>query len=93
MGVAVALAASGRACSGVASPRPIPRSPHWMARVNEPLTERELAARRRSAQRRSPFGESSWIESTAQRLGLSSTLNPRSRPQVRFEDELKHHDS
>jgi putative transposase len=63
---------------------PIPRLAHWVQRVNEPLTERELAAVRRSAQRGSPFGESSWIETTAQRLGLASTLRPRGRPQVRF---------
>lgn len=75
------------------SPWPIPRSPNWVAKVNEPLTERELADLRRSAQRGSPFGKSSWIESTAQRLGLSSTLNPRGRPQVRFEDEPENNDS
>ena len=75
------------------SPWPIPRSPHWLSRVNEPLTDRELADLRRSAQRGSPFGESSWIESTARRLGLSSTLNPRGRPKVRFKDEPEVNDS
>ena len=69
------------------SPWPIPRSPHWLARVNEPLTDRELIALRRSAQRGSPFGDSAWIESTAQRLGLAPTINPRGRPQVRFNDK------
>ena len=75
------------------SPWPIPRSPHWVAKVNEPLTDRELADLRRSAQRGSPFGESSWTESTAQQLRLSSTINPRGRPQVRFDEEPKNNDS
>jgi putative transposase len=64
-----------------------------VARVNEPLTDRELAALRRSAQRGSPFGDSAWIESTAQRLGLAPTINPRGRPQVRFKDQPGNNES
>ena len=75
------------------SPWPIPRSPNWVARVNEPLTDRELADLRRSAQRGSPFGDSTWIESTAQRLGLTPTINPRGRPQVRFNDQPDNNES
>jgi putative transposase len=63
---------------------PIPRRPHWTAHVNEPLTAGELDRVRRSAQRCAPYGETSWIETTARRLGLGSTLRPRGRPQVRF---------
>ena len=66
------------------SPWPIPRLPNWVAKVNEPLTDKELADVRRSALRGRPFGESTWIESIAQQHGLSSTLRPRGRPQVRF---------
>ena len=69
------------------SPWPIPRAPQWVSRVNDALTDRELTALRRSAQRGSPFGDSAWIESTAQRLGLAPTLNPRGRPQVRCNDQ------
>ena len=72
---------------------PIPRSPHWLARVNEPLTDRELAALRRSAQRGNPFGDSDWIETTAQRLGLAPTMNPRGRRQVHFNDKSDNNDS
>ena len=75
------------------SPWPLPRSPQWLARVNEPLTDRELIALRRSAQRGSPFGDSAWIESTAQRLGLAPTINPRGRPQVRFNDKSDNDDA
>lgn len=63
---------------------PMPRSAHWAERVNQPLTEAELHAVRRSTQRGSPFGESAWTEPLAQRLGLASTLRPRGRPQVRL---------
>ena len=66
----------------VLSAWPIPRRPNWVEKVNEPLTERELAAVRRSAQRGRPLGKPAWVESTAQRLGLASTLRPRGRPQV-----------
>lgn len=71
------------------SPRPIPRSPHRVARVNEALTDGELTALRRSAQRGSPFGDPAWIKSTAQRLGRVSNLNPRGRPQVRLKPNQK----
>ena len=67
---------------------PIRRSRNWVARVNEPLSESELTAMRRSVQRGSPFGDSHWIASTAQRLGLSSTINPRGRPKQRGQDSL-----
>ena len=68
------------------SPWPLPRLPRWVERVNEPLTDDELAAIRTSAKRGSPYGEASWIESSVKRLGLESTLRPRGRPQVRFLD-------
>ena len=75
------------------SPWPIPRSPNWVARVNEALTDRELIVLRRSAQRGSPFGDSTWIDSTAQRLGLAPTINPRGRPQVRFNNQTDNNES
>lgn len=63
------------------SPWPIPRLPRWVDRVNQPLSERELEAVRRCAQRGSPLGDEAWVESTARKLGLESTLRPRGRPQ------------
>ena len=72
---------------------PISRLPRWVDRVNEPLTDGELAAIRTSAKRGSPFGERSWIESSVKRLGLESTLRPRGRPQVRFPDETPNKES
>lgn len=72
---------------------PIPRLPNWVAKVNEALTDPELAALRRSAQRGSPFGMPSWTVATVERLGLSSTLRPRGRPQVRFPNEAENKES
>ena len=65
------------------SPWPVPRSPHWIDTVNAAMSEAELAAVRRSIQRGRPFGDDSWTAATAARLGLTSTLRPRGRPQVR----------
>jgi len=65
------------------SPWPLPRLPNWLDRVNDPLTEDELAAVRLSAQRGRPLGDEEWIESTAERLNLESTIRPRGRQRIR----------
>ncbi len=62
---------------------PLPRLPNWIRRVNELLTDKEIAAVRWSLKRGSPFGNETWVESTARRLDLESTLRPRGRPQIR----------
>ena len=62
------------------APWPRPRLPNWVARVNEPLSDQELEAVRRCAQRGQPWGSPAWIESTARRCSLESTLRPRGRP-------------
>jgi len=59
---------------------PLPRKASWIDHVNDPLTEAELAAVRRSVQRGNPFGGSAWSERATRRLGLESTLRPRGRP-------------
>ncbi len=68
------------------SPWPTPRLPGWVARVNEPLTDEELAAVRMSAQRGRPLGDSEWVASTARRLNLESTIRPRGRQRIHFTD-------
>lgn len=65
------------------SPWPIPRAANWTQKVNEPLTEPELARVRLSTLRGRPFGESAWVESVVKQSGLESTLRPRGRPRVR----------
>jgi putative transposase len=72
---------------------PISRSPGWVARVNQPFTDAELHAVRASAQRGSPFGGTSWVESTSKRLNLESSLRPRGRPLVQFDAENENNES
>jgi putative transposase len=59
-------------------PVPLPRN--WLARVNKPQTETEVAAMQRSIERGTPYGSEPWAKRTATRLGLQSTLRPRGRP-------------
>ena len=44
------------------------------------FTDSELAALRRSVERGTPFGHADWVERTAERLGLESSLHPIGRP-------------
>jgi putative transposase len=62
---------------------PIPRTPNWIKRVNEPLTDGELASIRTCAQRGRPWGDANWLAKTVKRLGLESTVRPRGRQRVR----------
>lgn len=59
---------------------PVPRQPGWIDRVNEPLTDAELSAVRRSVERGCPFGSSAWSERAISKLHLETTLRPRGRP-------------
>ena len=61
---------------------PLARKPSWVAHVNEPLTDAELVAVRRSVRRGSPFGSEAWSKRAALRLGLESTLRPQGRPRM-----------
>jgi len=70
------------------SPWPLPRLPKWVARVNDPLTKKELDAVRLSAQRGRPLGDDVWVESIASRLNLESTIRPRGRQKVRSQDDV-----
>ena len=64
-------------------PGPVPRHAGWLEYVQEPHTEAELAAVRRSVARGSPYGGESWVKQTAAALGLESSLNPPGRPKKR----------
>jgi putative transposase len=59
---------------------PLPRPSSWTQYVNQPQTEAELVAIRRSVQRGQPYGGAPWVQATAERLGLQSTLRARGRP-------------
>jgi putative transposase len=59
---------------------PIGRPADWVERVNTPLSAGELKRLRLSVVRGRPFGEDSWADRTARRLGLEHTLRPEGRP-------------
>ena len=61
-------------------PWPVPRPRLWRSHVNQPETEAELAALRRCVKKGAPFGEEAWVQATARKLDLESTLRPRGRP-------------
>jgi putative transposase len=52
----------------------------WLALVNQPQTDSELEAIRRSVGRSQPYGSDAWVRETARHLGLESTLRARGRP-------------
>lgn len=59
---------------------PLPRPRNWVEIVNQPQSDAELQALRKSVQRGTPFGSSQWQVRTANRLGLEWTIRPRGRP-------------
>jgi REP-associated tyrosine transposase len=71
----------------VLSAWPRRRPAHWLDYVNTHQTEAELQALRRSVQRGTPYGNESWVTSSATRLGLDFTLRPRGRPRTRPQKE------
>ncbi len=83
--------ATAWACSSLGCPPPdvrtpaLPRRPrragaHWLAHVEQPLTDAERVAVRRSVARETPFGTPAWTEMTASVLGLESTLREAGPP-------------
>ena len=59
---------------------PIPAPRDWRQIVTNPQTEAEVAAIQKAIKRGCPFGGDRWINTTAKRLQLESTLRPRGRP-------------
>jgi putative transposase len=59
---------------------PLPQPRSWRTFVNQPQTDAELEAIRKSVIRGQPYGSAEWVDRTARRLGLESTLRPRGRP-------------
>jgi putative transposase len=62
------------------SPSPVSLPPDWLEFVHRPRTVAELQRVRVSIARGRPFGDPTWIQDTAERLGLMGTLRPRGRP-------------
>jgi len=59
---------------------PVERPNDWTTRVNRPQGEKELAALRLSRDRGRPYGDVRWTASTADRLGIASSLRRVGRP-------------
>lgn len=62
---------------------PLQRPRKWLRYVNEPETEAELSALRKSCIRGTPYGSPDWVKKTAAKLGLKSTLRSPGRPRKR----------
>lgn len=59
---------------------PLSRPRQWSEYVEQPLTEAELEAVRRSVQKGQPLGDAQWTQRVARQLGLEFTLRARGRP-------------
>ncbi|MBI1324326.1 hypothetical protein GC170_14240 [bacterium] len=70
----------GGKCGVTLASWPIPRLPNWLDRVNKPLSEKEESQLKRAIDRSQPFGDVDWVESTAKKYDLESTLRNRGRP-------------
>jgi putative transposase len=56
------------------------RQQKWAAMVHRPLKKSALAAIRRSSATGLPYGDDSWVQRLAAKLGLDLTIRPRGRP-------------
>jgi putative transposase len=63
-------------------PGPAPRGAGWVETVNAPMTEAEAEAIRTSIRRNRPLGTEPWVRTTAEKLGLQSSLRAPGRPQA-----------
>ncbi len=59
---------------------PVERPSGWLKLVNKALTPTEAEAIHKCVNRGTPYGSADWVTSTANQLGLHSTLRPRGRP-------------
>jgi len=64
----------------ILSPSPTKLPSGWTALVNRGQRAADEEAVRKSVQRGTPLGGERWTTTTAERLGLESTLRPRGRP-------------
>jgi putative transposase len=73
----------GREKTSWLSDRPEPMPSDWPALVNQPRTNAEVEAIRRSVARSQLYGGDAWVRRTAQDLGLESTLHARGHPRAK----------
>jgi putative transposase len=68
------------AIKALLSPWPVERPANWAARVNAPLTTKELDRVRVTIERGRPYGEEKWVRETVKDLGLEQIVRPEGRP-------------
>jgi hypothetical protein len=68
------------AIKALLSPWPVERPANWTARVNAPLTKKELDRVRASIERGRPYGGDEWVRETVKDLGMEQTVRPVGRP-------------
>ena len=68
------------AIKALLSPWPVERPANWAARVNAPLTTKELDRVRVRIERGRPYGEEKWVRQTVKDLGLEQSDRPEGRP-------------
>lgn len=59
---------------------PLERPRNWLEFVDQPHTQPETEALRRCTYKNTPFGSDTWVRSTAEQLGLNSSLRAKGRP-------------
>ena len=64
----------------VLSDWPVDEPADWVRQVNEPETEAELEAMRRSVRRGTPYGADDWRRRIVEQNGLQATVRPPHRP-------------
>ncbi len=62
------------------APWPVEKPEDYLALLNEPQSEEEEKAIRKSVVRNSPYGKSGWVREMVKKFNLESTLRPRGRP-------------
>jgi putative transposase len=70
---------SRRASGGLLCPSPVRLPENWDAFVNGTSGDEQLDSIRLAIHRGRPFGDPVWMEQTAERLGLESSLKPIGR--------------
>ena len=68
------------AMKGLRSHWPVSRPANWTARVNVPLTAKELGRVRVSIERGRPYGDDEWVRQTVKALNLEHTVRREGRP-------------
>jgi putative transposase len=68
------------AIKALLSPWPLQRPANWTARVNAPLTTKELDRVRVNIEKGRPYGEEKWVRETVKDLRLEQSDRPDGRP-------------